>query len=174
MSYSSYILRGRLRLSLGARRLECAELAPAFGPRHTLRQRQQAGRTPNASRSTVASLLLCAFALVPHSARAQDWPQWGGTPARNMYSPATNLPDHFTKGKSGDITFKGTSDDVDHSNLDNFKWVAKLGSQSYGNVTVAHGRVFIGTNNENPRDPRHVGDRSILMCFDEKTGELLW
>jgi outer membrane protein assembly factor BamB len=52
--------------------------------------------------------------------------------------------------------------------------VAKLGSQSYGNVTVAQGKVFVGTNNENPRDQRHPGDRSILMCFDEKTGEFLW
>ena len=58
--------------------------------------------------------------------------------------------------------------------MTNLKWVAKLGSQSYGNVTVAQGRVFIGTNNENPRDPRQSGDRSILMCFDEKTGEFLW
>jgi outer membrane protein assembly factor BamB len=91
-----------------------------------------------------------------------------------MYSPATGLPDHFTKGSSGDIKFKGTSDEVDRANVENLRWVAKLGSQSYGNVTVANGRVFIGTNNENPRDPRHVGDRSILLCFDEKTGDLLW
>src|ERR1017187_3802549 len=34
-----------------AKRLECVELAPAFGLPHALRQRQQAGRTPNASRS---------------------------------------------------------------------------------------------------------------------------
>ena len=47
----------------------------------------------------VASLPLCAFALMPLAARAQDWPQWGGTPARNMYCPATGLPDHFTKGE---------------------------------------------------------------------------
>jgi hypothetical protein len=91
-----------------------------------------------------------------------------------MYCPATNLPDHFTRGNSGDIKFKGALEEIDRSNTENLKWVAKLGSQSYGNVTVAKGRVFIGTNNENPRDPRHVGDRSILMCFDEKTGELLW
>ena len=39
---------------------------------------------------------------------------------------------------------------------------------------VAGGKVFIGTNNENPRDPQHQGDRSILLCFDEKTGEFLW
>src|SRR6185436_5606363 len=50
----------------------------------------------------------------------------------------------------------------------------KLGSQSYGNVSVAQGKVFVGTNNENPRDKRHEGDRSILLCFDEKTGAFLW
>lgn len=101
---------------------------------------------------------------------AQDWPQWGGNdPGRNMYSPAKNLPSVFTPG----TTKKGT-DEIDMSTTKNVKWVAKLGSQSYGNVTVASGKVFIGTNNESPRDPRHTGDRSILMCFDEKTGALVW
>ena len=41
-------------------------------------------------------------------------------------------------------------------------------------MVVSGGKVFIGTNNENPRDPQHQGDRSILMCFDEKTGDFLW
>src|SRR5664279_4457499 len=183
MSYTNYMLRGllqatchakHLEVNCGAKRLECVELAPAVGPPHALRPRQQAPHAPNAPRLSLAALLLCAFALLPLSAPAQDWPQWGGTPARNMYCPATNLPDHFTTGKSGDIKFKGASEEIDRSNTENLKWVTKLGSQSYGNVTVAHGRVFIGTNNENPRDPRSVGDRSILMCFDEKSGELLW
>src|SRR5437868_4320501 len=114
--------------------------------------------------ATCASISLCA----------QDWPQWGGTHARNMYSPIKGLPDHFSKAKNGEIKFKPSSDEIDRSSADNLKWVAKIGSQSYGNVTVAGGRVFVGTNNENPRDPRHQGDRSILMCFSEKTGELLW
>ena len=26
---------------------------------------------------------------------AEDWPQWGGRPLRNMYSPAKGLPDIF-------------------------------------------------------------------------------
>src|SRR5690349_6225089 len=108
------------------------------------------------------------------SAAGEDWPQWGGTSVRNMYSPAKGLPDHFTKAKSGDIKFKNGTEEVDRANVENLKWVAKLGGQSYGNVTVAGGRVFIGTNNENPRDPRHIGDRSILLCLDEKTGDLLW
>jgi outer membrane protein assembly factor BamB len=34
--------------------------------------------------------------------------------------------------------------------------------------------VFIGTNNGEPRDARHQGDRGVLMCFDERTGEFLW
>jgi outer membrane protein assembly factor BamB len=34
--------------------------------------------------------------------------------------------------------------------------------------------VLIGTNNESPRDPQHQGDRSLLYCFDEKTGDFLW
>jgi outer membrane protein assembly factor BamB len=107
-------------------------------------------------------------------ASGQDWPQWGGTPARNMYCPAKNLPDHFTKDKAAQIKFKAGTEEVDRANLENLKWVAKIGSQSYGNVTVSHGRVFLGTNNEPPRDPRHPGDRSILLCLDEKSGEMLW
>jgi outer membrane protein assembly factor BamB len=103
------------------------------------------------------------------SAFAADWPQWGGHPSRNMYSPEKNLPAQFDPGKP-----KSGSEEIDLATTKNVKWVAKLGSQSYGNVTVSGGKVFIGTNNENPRDPKHQGDRSILMCFDEKTGEFLW
>jgi outer membrane protein assembly factor BamB len=50
----------------------------------------------------------------------------------------------------------------------------KLGSQTYGNPVVAGGKVFVGTNNESPRDKNHTGDRSILYAFDEKTGGYLW
>src|SRR5207302_1246002 len=100
---------------------------------------------------------------------AADWPQWGGRDMRNMYSPEKGLP-----GTLGKIEFKPGTEEIDTKGVKNLKWAVKIGSQSYGNVTVAHGKVFVGTNNENPRDPKHVGDRSILMCFDEKTGEFLW
>ena len=46
----TFTQRRLLRVSGGAKRLECVELAPAFPPPPSLRQRQQAGRTPNASR----------------------------------------------------------------------------------------------------------------------------
>jgi outer membrane protein assembly factor BamB len=107
-------------------------------------------------------------------ASAQDWPQWGGTAARNMYCPARGLPDHFSQSKDGRVEFKPGSEEVDATKMANLLWAVKLGSQSYGNVTVAGGRVYVGTNNENPRDARHPGDRSILMCFDDKTGQFLW
>src|SRR5271165_5171497 len=104
------------------------------------------------------------------TAFATDWPRWGGNdPGRNMYSPAKGLPDHFDAGKT-----KPGTDEIDPKTTKNVKWVAKLGSQAYGNVVVASGKVLIGTNNENPRDPQHQGDRSIVMCFDEKTGAFLW
>jgi outer membrane protein assembly factor BamB len=113
-------------------------------------------------------LLASVLAIVP--GRAQDWPCWGGSdPGRNMYSPATRLPDHFTPG-----SLKKGTEEIDITTTKGVKWVAKLGSQAYGNVVVAGGRVFVGTNNEYPRDPQQQGDRSILMCFDEKTGEFLW
>lgn len=108
------------------------------------------------------------------SCMAQDWPQWGGTDARNMFSPARHVPHEFIQGRNPQVNFKPGTEEVIRTNIQNLKWVTKIGSQSYGNTTVSGGRVFIGTNNEHPRDPRHQGDRSILMCFDEKTGELLW
>jgi outer membrane protein assembly factor BamB len=111
-----------------------------------------------------------AGALVLLPAAAEDWPRWGGNdPGRNMYSPAKGLPDKFDAGK-----MKAGSEEIDPKTTKNVRWVAKLGSQSYGNVVVSQGKVLVGTNNENPRDPQHQGDRSILMCFDEKTGELIW
>jgi outer membrane protein assembly factor BamB len=120
------------------------------------------------------SLLITAVSCLALSSPGQDWPEWGGTPARNMFSPSRDIPHQFTRDKKASISFKQGTEEIDRANLQNLKWVSKIGSQSYGNVTVAKGKVFIGTNNESPRDSRHPGDRSILMCFDEKTGELLW
>jgi outer membrane protein assembly factor BamB len=104
------------------------------------------------------------------AASAADWPQWGGNdPGRNMYSPATGLPDRFEPGK-----LASGEENIDMATTKGVKWVAKLGSQSYGNVVVSGGKVFVGTNNESPRDKRHQGDRSCLYAFDEKTGKYLW
>ena len=91
------------------------------------------------------------------SARAGDQPQWGQRYSRNMVSEERSLPASFDP-KSGR----------------NVRWVADLGTSTYSSPVVARGRVFIGTNNGQPRDPRHQGDRGVLMCFDEQTGRLVW
>lgn len=103
--------------------------------------------------------------------RAADWPMWGGSPSRNMVSTGKNLPapEEISAGK-----FLPKSETIDPKSTKHVRWVSKLGSQAYGSPVVAGGRVFVGTNNEAPRDPKQTGDRGVLMCFDEKTGEFLW
>lgn len=113
--------------------------------------------------------VLAAAALLAPASYSGDWAQWGGTQGRNMFSPEKGLPEKFEPGK-----LKSGTEEVDLATTKNVKWVAKLGSQSYGNATVAKGKVFVGTNNDSPRDKRQEGDRSILMVFDEKTGEFIW
>jgi outer membrane protein assembly factor BamB len=88
---------------------------------------------------------------------AGDWPMWGGTPDRNMVSQMKGLP------TSWDIKTKK-----------NVKWMAQLGSQSYGNPVVSGGQVYVGTNNELVRNPKEAGDRGVLMCFRESDGKFLW
>ncbi len=93
----------------------------------------------------------------PSDPGSGEWPMWGGTSDRNMVSNMKGLPIEWDV-KTGK----------------NVKWVADLGSQSYGNPIVAGGMVFIGTNNEMPRDPQQSGDRGVLMVFRESDGEFLW
>ncbi|MEY2429396.1 MAG: hypothetical protein QOJ40_2281, partial [Verrucomicrobiota bacterium] len=69
---------------------------------------------------------------------------------------------------------RGLPDSFDPTTGKNIKWAVRLGSQTHSTPVVAGGRVYIGTNNENPRDPRQQGDRGVLMCFDEKSGKFLW
>src|SRR5438132_691650 len=119
------------------------------------------------------SLLTCSIAALVAAflpiTRAADNPTWGHDASRNMVSPETGLPDSFDPGK-----MKSGTEDVDMATTKNVKWAAKLGSQAYGNVTVAKGKVFVGTNNETPRNPKYKGDYSMLMCFDEATGKFNW
>src|SRR4051794_1608952 len=103
------------------------------------------------------ALFSLAVAALAIPVAAADQPQWGQAWSRNMVSPERGLPDSF-----------------DPASGKNVKWVAPLGSQSYGSPIVARGRVFIGTNNDHPRDPRHAGDRAVLLCLDERDGHLLW
>lgn len=120
-------------------------------------------------RKSLVITTLAAILAIPLWAIAKDWPAWGGDASRNMVSEETNILTEWDPGK-----FKGNSEEIDMATTKNVKWVAKLGSQTYGNPTIAGGKIFVGTNNESPRDPKTIGDRGILLCLDEKTGDFLW
>jgi outer membrane protein assembly factor BamB len=98
-----------------------------------------------------------------------DWPQWGRDKTRNMTCEETGLAGTFAAGE-----FIGNTDEIDMATTENIKWIAKLGSQSYGNPTVANGRIYVGTNNDSQADPRFKGDRSVVYCLDEETGAKIW
>lgn len=86
-----------------------------------------------------------------------DQPQLGERHSRNMVSSTTGLPTHF-----------------DPQTGRNVRWVAELGTSTYSTPAIAGGRVFIGTNNGNPRNPAHRGDRGVMFCLDEMDGGLHW
>src|SRR5678809_1665316 len=100
---------------------------------------------------------LSAVASFSFAAAAADQPQWGQAWSRNMVSAEKGLPESFEPATDRNI-----------------KWLAALGTEAHSSPVIAHGRVYIGTNNGNPRDAKHQGDRGVLMCFDEQSGTLLW
>ena len=97
------------------------------------------------------------LAMAAGLAEAGDQPQWGERWSRNLVSGERPLAASF-----------------DPETGRNVRWSVPLGTRSYGTPVVARGRVFVGTNNARPRDPRHRGDRNVLFCLRESDGELLW
>jgi outer membrane protein assembly factor BamB len=90
-----------------------------------------------------------------------SWPMFGGTPQRNM----------------ANVTDKNITSDwsVEEGKRKNIKWVADLGSKAFGGPVIAGGRVFMGTNNAAPRDPKlKAKDSAVLMAFNESDGKFLW
>ena len=114
------------------------------------------------------SIILLLFSISP-LAQASDWPMWGRSADRNMVGDASGIPIDIVSGD-----FLPKTEEINMETTKGVKWVAKLGSQTYGSPVVAGGKVYAGTNNESPRDPSQLGDRGVLMCFDEASGEFLW
>jgi len=122
------------------------------------------------TRLSLAGVICLAVGLP--SAPGADWPQWGGCDARNMVSDAKGLPDSFVPG-----TKRPSGGGIDPATTENVKWTARLGSNTYGNPTVAGGKVFVGTDDvalseKNSRFKRTRG--GLVQCLDEVTGKLLW
>ncbi|MEI6326084.1 MAG: PQQ-binding-like beta-propeller repeat protein, partial [Gemmataceae bacterium] len=90
----------------------------------------------------------------------RNWPMFGGTLSRNLVNLVEkNVPTEWS---------------VEAGKEQNIDWSVELGSKAYGGPVISGGKIFIGTNNDKPRDPKITGDKGILMCLDEATGQLLW
>lgn len=125
----------------------------------------QQNRFSSAAKIVCATFLVTALTAIALAAEkvkapasaATDWPMWGGSPSRNLIAPKATPPATW---------------DVEEGT--NIRWSAELGGAAYGNPILADGRLFVGTNNEHPRDPAIKGDRGVLMCFAAADGKFLW
>ena len=99
----------------------------------------------------VAGLQFCTANFCP--GQGKDRPQWGEKYSRNMVSDETGLPATFNI-----LTGK------------NVKWSVSIGSDGYSSPIIANGKVLIGTNNAEEHDPRHKGDRGVVLCLNESDG----
>jgi outer membrane protein assembly factor BamB len=106
---------------------------------------------------------------------SRNWPTFGGGPSRNMVNLGnTGIASKFDVrpiAEGGDLL-----------------WKAELGSRAYAGPVISGGKVFVGTNNEYPRNPRDTNprrtdvrtgkpmpvDKGVLMCFEEATGKFRW
>jgi len=114
-------------------------------------------------------LLIALLAIQPTLAWGDDWPEWGGGSERNMASSEKNIASDFDPGRVDNRT-----GEVLPATTRGVRWTARLGSQTYGNPTVAKGRVLVGTNNAAGRLSDVTGDYSLVQSFDEKTGAFQW
>jgi hypothetical protein len=106
----------------------------------------------------------------PQGVGPHDWGQWGGSSIRNNTPDGENIPSEWAVG-SFDKDGQWVKDEAK-----NIKWVAQLGSQSYGNPVVANGQVYVGTNNGAGYLKRYPAtiDLGVLVCFSEKDGKFQW
>src|SRR5207253_11322211 len=97
----------------------------------------------------------------------QGWTMFGGSVSRNFVNTfERNVPSDWS---------------IEPGSEKKIKWSADLGSKAYGGPIIAGGKVFVGTNNKKPHNPRDVDkgskeplDKGIIMCFRESDGKFLW
>ena len=99
------------------------------------------------------------------------WNQWAGSSIRNNTPVGKNIPAEFEPGE-----FDAKTGEWKKETSKNIKWVAKLGSQSYGNPVVADDKIWVGTNNGAGYLTRYPAETDLgcLLCFNESDGKFLY
>lgn len=105
----------------------------------------------------MALLMLPAMIVAGAPCFAGEHWQWGERYSRNMITDEKGLPVHF-----------------DLESGENILWSVPLGGGAYGSPLAAAGRIFVGANNSEPRDPRRQGDRGVVLCLDQEDGSMRW
>ena len=121
---------------------------------------------------TSGRVVLLALVLTAISPPARgDWPQAGGSPARNNVAQAQGLPVEWQVGKFEPKTHRWL-DSPDKQ----IRWVARLGSESFGSPAVAGDKVFCATNNGAGYLTRYPAktDLGCLLCFSAADGKFIW
>lgn len=91
-----------------------------------------------------------------------DWPMFGRDRTHNGVSPEKNPP----------LSWQ-IEDEPSKRPGRNIKWVAELGSHTYGDPVVADGLVWVGTNNQSS-ERLNDEDASVLLCLREADGKPLY
>ncbi len=118
-------------------------------------------------------LCRCPAGALAQPAPHADWPQWGGSPMRNNApgADAGPLPAEWRVGR-----FDPDSGRWDSRSARNIRWVARLGTYTYGSPVIAGGSVFCGTNNGAgwlKGRPAAI-DMGCLLCFRRGDGAFQW
>ncbi|HET6882954.1 MAG TPA: PQQ-binding-like beta-propeller repeat protein, partial [Pirellulales bacterium] len=103
------------------------------------------------------------------AATGDDWPQFGRDGTRNAVSPEKGPPTAWDNGQHDEKTgepIAGTTKNV--------KWRARLGTQTVGDPVVVDGLIWVGTNNPSLVPYDASIDASVLACFRESDGKLLY
>jgi hypothetical protein len=100
-----------------------------------------------------------------------DWPEWGGSSLRNNVSDAKDLPHEWDPGRFDFRTGQWQGESAQH-----IKWVARLGSESYGSPVISGGKLFCATNNGGGYLERYPADVDLgcLLAFSQADGTFLW
>ena len=91
---------------------------------------------------------------------AKDWPEYAGSPCKNLVAEAANLPDSFGPGEKDSM--KG---EIVAGSGSNVLWGVRTSSLTYPSPTIVGNRIFTGG--------KEAG-LGIFKCLDAHNGKVLW